>query len=261
MENYCNCGVAFVYSVKRDNMLKIFINVLIAVLTLVTALALASCGPVDSQAPRQEGVKREMPKQELPEQAIPEDILYSIIKSTTLKNIKRSVDVRLTEKVSEDTLRLIAQRIKTKDSIRYDRTFISYILPNMEVGSGAWATTHYNPQLEVRILGLSKAEEEKRDKEPKDLSRDIIGVWYDERPYAGAKLTLYKKTGKLLIETIYKDGSKSEEQLIEKKSGSSRRFDSVKKSGFGEYWMLDTDGKLKLYDNDGYILTYVSGSK
>lgn len=237
------------------------IRVLVTALILGAAVTYTAGEPVGQQATSQEGAKQEAPKQKLLEQTIPKNISYSIIKSTALRNTKRSVDVRLAGKVSEDILRLIARKIKTQDTIKYDRIFIAYYLPNMEVGSGAWATTHYNPKLEVKVLGLSKAEEEKRNSEPKDLSRDVIGVWYDERPYIGAKITLYKKTGKLFIETIYKDGSKSKKRLIEKLFNSNRRFDTVIKSNFGEYWILDTDGKLKIYDNDGYIFTYVSGSK
>jgi hypothetical protein len=36
---------------------------------------------------------------------------------------------------------------------KYERVFICYYLPGMEVGAGAWATGHFNPELEVKVLG------------------------------------------------------------------------------------------------------------
>ena len=52
---------------------------------------------------------------------------YSIIDSYILPDIKRSLNVRLSEKVSEDTLRAIALQLKVQDSRSYQRTFISCI--------------------------------------------------------------------------------------------------------------------------------------
>ena len=102
------------------------------------------------------------PESELtPVTTIPDDISYSIIDSTAIAGIKRSLDVRLNKRVTEDTLRAIALKLKSQDSRDYDRTFITYYLPGMTVGAGAWATTHFTPDLEVKILGLSTEEEKK----------------------------------------------------------------------------------------------------
>ena len=66
-----------------------------------------------------------------------------------------NLDVRLNQKVSQDVLRAIALELKSNDSRQYDRTFIVYYLPAMNVDSGGWATTNFNPTLDVRILGLT----------------------------------------------------------------------------------------------------------
>ena len=86
---------------------------------------------------------------------IPSDITYTVINETKLPRIKRSVDIRLNRPVSEATLTTIAAEIKSSDSGDYERTFIGYYLPEMQVGAGCWATSHYNPDLDVQILGLS----------------------------------------------------------------------------------------------------------
>ena len=96
-----------------------------------------------------------------PEQTEQDDVSYSIINSTATAGIKRSLDVRLNKRVAEDTLRALALKLKSQDSRDYDRTFITYYLPGMTVGAGAWATTHFRPDLEVKIWGLWTEEEKK----------------------------------------------------------------------------------------------------
>ena len=79
--------------------------------------------------------------QPIQEPTIPDDVSYSIIDSTAIAGIKRNLDVRLNKRVAEDTLHAIALKLKSQDSLAYDRTFITYYLPGMTVGAGAWATT------------------------------------------------------------------------------------------------------------------------
>ncbi|MDY0208213.1 MAG: hypothetical protein RBR82_16555 [Pseudomonas sp.] len=92
---------------------------------------------------------------------------YSIISDNDFRNVKRSIDVRLDKKASAEVLNAIALKLKNMERKKYERTFIAYYLPNMEVGAGAWATSHFDPELDVRILGLTADEEEKMAKEAK----------------------------------------------------------------------------------------------
>lgn len=229
-------------------------------LTLITIASLLIVGCDDSQQshtlrqpsaasqPSQQGPK-------LQEPIIPDDVSYSIIESSTLPGIKRSLDVRLNKKVSQRTLRAIALKLKSQDSRDYDRTFITYYLPGMAVGSGAWATTHFNPDLEVRILGLTAEEEEKLVAEPAPANREIIGRWLDESPFVGSRITIFRENGKLFIEQMFKDGSSLKHELVEKKTLLGRRFDKVEGSSAGDHWVLGSDGNLQVRDNDGLITT------
>ena len=117
-------------------------------------------------------------------------VTYSVIAENDFAGVRRSIDVRLNSKVSSQILHSIAWKIKKAESLNYERTFIFYWLPGMKVGSGAWATTHFDPELEIQILGLTQEEEERMARETTSQSRDIVGVWLDDRPYVGATLTL-----------------------------------------------------------------------
>ncbi len=195
------------------------------------------------------------PSQKPHDATIPEDVSYSIIDSNTLPGIKRTLDVRLNKKVSEKTLRAIALRLKSQDPRNYERTFITYYLPGMKIGAGAWATTHFNPTLEVRILGLTAEDEAKLTAMPAPGGREIIGRWLDESPFMGSRITIFREQGKLFIEQTFKDGSSFKKELVERKDPLGRRFEKVEGSRAGDHWLIDSDGNLQIRDKDGLIGT------
>ena len=149
---------------------------------------------------------------------------YSVISDNIYRNAKRSIDVRLEQKVSEEALRAIAMKLKNIERVKYERTFIAYYLPDMKVGAGAWATSHFDPSLEVRILGLTAAEETTMTREAKSTSRDVVGIWMDDRPLIGATITIYRENAKLYLESKYKDGSGSTVEMNETRSSSGTKL-------------------------------------
>ena len=111
-----------------------------------------------------------------PPSAIPADISYAVIDTDIVPSIKRSLDVRLNKKGSEGVLGTIALELKSNDSGQYDRTFIVYYLPGMTVGAGGWASTDFDPTLDVRILRLTGQEEQTLVTEPAPSDREVIGI-------------------------------------------------------------------------------------
>ena len=184
-------------------------------------------------------------------------VKYSIINSVSIPRIKRSLDIRLYQKVSEDALRDLAYKLKNQGPSNYERTFICYYLPDMVVDHGAWATTHFNPDLEVRILGLTKEQERfLLRKEKADPSKMILGQWLDQTPLTSHKTTIYQKNGKFYIEKAFSDGSSGVYDLIEMTVSSvGRRFREKEESAFGDHYVLDKNGDLQSWDNEGYIGT------
>lgn len=184
---------------------------------------------------------------------IPDDVTYTVMHQDVVRGIKRSLDVRLNSKVSEQVLASIAMELKKSDPNSYDRTFIGYYLPTMETNAGYWATSHFNPDLEVRILGLTAEQEAALTSQVADSSRQVVGNWLDERPFVANRITIYLQDGKLQMENAYKDGSVGKMELTENESPRGRRFDEVGGSSTGDHWILDSDGKLELRDNEGLI--------
>lgn len=53
----------------------------------------------------------------------------------------------------------------------------------------------------------------------------------------------------------FKDGSVSEEEMIQKKQSGKLRFDEKGGNDFGEFYTIDRNGDLGVYDNTGFIKT------
>jgi hypothetical protein len=171
-------------------------------------------------------------------------------------NIKRSVDVRLNRRVSTDVLRAIALEIRAKDGRPYQRTFILYYLPDMKVDAGAWASSHFNPALEIRIVGTTE-EQHAALVEASETAADVevIGVWLDERPYMSRRIRLYRKDGKVFIESTYRDGSVGTDEMTETSTRQGFRFDAKKRSAAGDHYVINRAGHLQIRDSDGLITT------
>ena len=125
----------------------------------------------------------------------------------------------------------------------------------MKVGAGAWATTHFNPDLEVRILGLTAEQEEALKQQPDDPSREVIGSWIDDTMYFGNRTTIFRQDGKLFMENTYEDGSSGKREIVAKPSTSGKKFEDKEGNRFGEFYLIDSQGNLQLLDQDGLIST------
>jgi hypothetical protein len=182
-------------------------------------------------------------------------VSYTIIEKSSMGSIKLSIDIRLEQKVSKDFLHKLALKLRREEPIKYDRMFIGYYLPGMKPGSGAWASSHFNPNLEVNILGTTIEEEKALMSKPKDSSGEIIGEWIDESPSVGGKYTLLKRNGKIIMIRKFPGGSGSEEEMIQKKQSGKLRFEEKEGNDFGEYYLIESNGQLATYDDAGLINT------
>ena len=140
-----------------------------------------------------------------------------------------------------------------RSSRHYERTFIVYYLPGMPVGGGGWATTHFDPALEVRILGLARQEERADAGGPLVSTRENIGTWLDD--VTGNQIVMYSEDGKSYVEQYFKDGSFLKDELVEKPSPSGQRLESKSGSELGRHWVVDSFGDLQIRDTVGLIST------
>ncbi|MBD3675517.1 MAG: hypothetical protein HUJ26_18545 [Planctomycetaceae bacterium] len=189
---------------------------------------------------------------------IPSDVSYEIIDEDQLRNVKRSLQIRLNKRVDQDVLRSIAMELVKSVPTKYERTFIGYYLPHMEPEQNPyWATTHFNPDLEVKILGFTKEEAITVFNNNEISSGEIVGSWIYEVPNASSRIDIFKEKGKLFERRLYGDNSSTTSQLVELNSSLGRRFEKIEPNDFGDHYIVGELGELQIRDNDGLIATAI----
>lgn len=181
------------------------------------------------------------------------DEVYTVEKRDVLGDIKLSLDVRLKKKVSKEQLKQLALTLKERDHKPYERIFICWYLQGMEIGAGAWATTHFNPNLEVRILGLTIEEEKELTVSDENRKGFVLGKWFDNS--IDGKYTLMNNNGVITMYIDFTDKSTHEEEMIESFQSNLLRYDDKDGNDFGEYYLIDKNGELSIYGKSGIIRT------
>lgn len=177
---------------------------------------------------------------------------YEILNDEKQRGVKRSVDVRLESRITEANLRELGIAIRNSDNTTYPNTFVLYYLPGMEVGAGAWASTHFRPNLEIQIYGMTQEEYEKMNSaESLTDTSEVVGVWLDERPYVSRRITIVKRNDKYFLRALYSDGSEGETQIVRTEISGGSRFGESSNSE--DFYLLRSNGRLELRDSIGLI--------
>jgi hypothetical protein len=86
---------------------------------------------------------------------LPDDLEIVVIREDVIPGQFRILDVELSREVDEETIEVIANLLRDDDDMIYQRTYIVYYLPGMASGEVGWATSHFTPDLEIRVLDPS----------------------------------------------------------------------------------------------------------
>lgn len=212
---------------------------------LAVAISQAGCEPTSGEGEARASAEATPAPRPRPQTQRP---TFTIIEEERIPGVKCSLTVRLEEKVSEAQLEEIATFIKAMEPRQYDRFFIAYLLPEMQVDAGAWATTHWDPDLEVTILGASiEDEQELRANEGSEADgADAIGSWIDETPFAASRIDIYRKDGSIWMYRNFEDGS----DLLDELTEIGNKFHLP---DHGEWVQIDSAGRLLWYDREGLI--------
>ena len=183
----------------------------------------------------------------------PEKVTHKITDTQFVFNGKR-IEVQLSGRLSKDELRALALQLKNSDRKEYDRTLIMYYVPDMEAGVDpkykglAWATTHFNPDLEIRIQGTTKEEHERLAKEAaKPAGANVIGRWTDNESAFPGVITFSKEGGKVIKTRTFADGSSGKYELLVRRIKNQVRY-VTKDDPDGDYWIVTPNGDLSWGD-------------
>lgn len=170
-----------------------------------------------------------------------------IEKFDSFQTIKKTIYIRLQKRLTKNTLIEIANYLKEKNKA-YDNLFILYYLPGMDVNSGAWATTHFTPDLSINIIGATDQEIIELN-EIKMPSGEIIGKWYDASNGVEHISIIFLEEDSYKIKAKYKDGSENISNLIMLQQHGLSKFQRYENST--DYLLIEKDGNLGVYDEYG----------
>ena len=217
------------------------------IFTILTTAMLAACGPASSSSSRanKAGTPNDIggTKQWI-------DYVKTI--SEDRPPIKLSIDVRLPHRVTKEELQVIAEVIRQEHG-QYDRVFVSYWLPGMVEGQGAWATTHFAPEMEVRILGSDMQTESTLVSLAKqnDSSKEYVGQWKaSDGPGFSSVVRISRSVSAYQWESLFVDGA-NRNDLIAFIDKDERRF--VTEGRIDDYLRELTDSEFYRIDSDGYL--------
>lgn len=178
---------------------------------------------------------------------------FEITEQKVLPGNRKSFIITLQRRIPEDALREIAVNLRDSDPNSYQLVHIAFYLGDMKVGTGAWAIAEFDPDLEIRMLGLNVEQEQAISALPTDTTRQVIGSWWDERPILKNKMTYFRQNGKVLMENKFDDGTARVVEMREVSSAAGRRYTYVPDNG--DYFVINASGALEWWDEDGHFLT------
>ncbi len=187
-------------------------------------------------------------------QPLPNDFSYNILKDeSNLSLEKNQLTVEINKKLTEGQIATLAEELfQSKDKQR--RFYLYYLLPGMKVGSGAWAISHFDPDLKIEIIGATSQEEADANSLANIVEGEIVGKWHEEQN-TSANYIIFKKDNKIFLRTIYKRGQMPDEELKKKKVGTVNRYDYKDGGTNGEYFILNDRGELEFYNEENIMFT------
>lgn len=189
------------------------------------------------------------------------DVEFTIInidKGTSATPKKCIIDVQLPRQIQYEKIGQIAEYIKNNEGSQCTPLFIYYFLANDQPGiDSAWAYSSFNPNLEVKINGMTIEEKatletglQKSNKQPED--KNIVGSWLCSYGFSYTAV-LRKVNDAYELSTKYADGSGETKPLYAKLiNGEERLFENADYFS-GTYITVEKNGNLGYFDNQGFI--------
>lgn len=174
---------------------------------------------------------------------LPSDFTYTVIEDTSDSVLgKNELIIEINQKISIGQLATLADNVfQTKAP--QDRFYIFYQL----VGSSdTWATSHFDPDIEINILGFT-LEQDEINKNNLD-SVNVIGKWSTDK--YGFSIVYFKDVNHTeKVQTVFASGGEITVDARPSTVGSETRIDYD--NDHGEYFIIQSNGKLGLYSENG----------
>lgn len=183
----------------------------------------------------------------------PTQVSYKILSDEKKSNIKRTVQIELERRITAQEIEKIAQEIFDLEQQKYERTFIMYSIKNENMG-GAWATSHFDPTLNVKILGSTVDEHQKLNAVQVKVDGKVIGQWRSTWGFE-TTMVMYEHKNKMWLKQILSDGSSTDADELIKINKNNKQGFAIKDDDNSEYYVINQNGDLEFWSERGNYYT------
>lgn len=170
---------------------------------------------------------------------------------------KRSVEIFLHDRVNETDLEAFARSMRQFPNL-YDRLSILYYLKGLHRDRGAYATTHFQPELDVVMLGASASERDQL--KAMDINAGtgkVLGEWLDDHwAFDLHLLAIVERGDSHFLHRITTSGRTDEEALVASDTRYGTRFDYAdpQEISVGDHLVIGAMGVLEIRDSEGELI-------
>ncbi|REH01839.1 DUF2971 domain-containing protein [Flavobacterium aquicola] len=180
------------------------------------------------------------------------DVKIDILEKKYIRESKANITIEIESYIDEKSIKWLAKKIKEEMFKNAERVFIFFYLKGDSIKNLAWATAHFSPEFEIKILGAKKENIEDLDKVI--VIGNILETWEDNFSVTPCKYFLVNENGKLFMKSFFaKNGLSDSYELIEEVMETDNK-DSIRldyENNYGEYYIVEKNGYLGIYGENG----------
>ena len=163
--------------------------------------------------------------------------------------LKNQYQVQINYKLNEQQITNLAHKLYATKS-KKDNFFIFYLLPTMQIGAGAYATSHFTPYLDFRIFGSSIQQDKNSENSINNIKGTVLGKWR-EGEYQNEVYVLVSDKNAYFLYTVIKGEVVRQLEVHKSKIKNADRYNY--ENDKGEFIVIDKNGILNYYDSEGLI--------
>jgi hypothetical protein len=176
---------------------------------------------------------------------------FEVIQDQPINNGSiREVYVRIDEPIAEEQVRAVAVKVKNAAYSSCPKTKVWFLLPSQRIGSGAWASATFRPELEVMIIGAHAETHHALETAVTAAKGEVLGQWIWDIGSLAHKITLIKRGDAVVMRKTFVDTrgrSVEDEKPVEILGPNKYRY-----PGSETTWMrINPTGALEFHDRDG----------
>lgn len=183
-----------------------------------------------------------------------DEVHYTILNEEVNGDIKRVVEIQLDERISENKVSEIANKIKAADKKKYERTFVLFFLEGVDRSGGAWATATFDPDLKIKVIGSSKISHEALQNKEIVSDGKLLGTWDADWGFE-YKMVFEEKDGKLFKREVFSDSESKLEEIKKVMIDGREVYQDESGEDHGEYYIINKNGDLEFWSKNGNYYT------